>query len=80
MDGEEPDILFGPVKYALGLGMCHLNHLDMILNVDNVELEIQYCLQHLKHSIEEGKELHNLVTFQRQKMQHGMQKLGMNNG
>lgn len=80
MDGEEPDILFGPVRYALGLGMYHLNHPDMILNVANVELEIQYYLQHQHHSIEEEKELHNLVTFQRQMMQHGMQKSEMNNG
>jgi hypothetical protein len=41
VDGEPPDILFGLVRYALGLGTYQVNHPDMMLNVDNVELEIQ---------------------------------------
>jgi len=80
VDGEDQGILFGPVKYALGLGMYHLNHPDMILNVVNVELAIQYYLQHLLLSTKAEKELLNLGTFQHQKMQHGMQKSEMNNG
>jgi hypothetical protein len=68
VDGDDLGILFGLVRYVLEPGMYLPGLPGTTQNVVNVEQEILFYLQHLKHITKVVKELLDFNTIQLLKM------------